>query len=127
MNVVDSSCWIEYFNDTAIGDKVAPIAENFSLLIVPTIVLYEVRKKLLTESDDLYKIGEAIRLMQLGKVIVLDAELSIKATDVSRQYQLAMADSVIYATALQHDAVLWTADGHFKDFPKVMYFDKTQN
>jgi len=62
MNVVDSSCWVEYFNDTAIGNEVAPIAENFSLLIVPTIVLYEVRKKLLTESDDLFKIGEAVNI-----------------------------------------------------------------
>jgi len=126
MNVVDSSCWIEYFNDTAIGNEVAPIAEKFSLLIVPTIVLYEVRKKLLTASEELYKIGEAIRLMQLGNVIVLDSELCIKATDVSRQYQLAMADSIIYATTIQHDTVLWTADRHFKDFPKVQYFDKTQ-
>ena len=127
MNVMDSSCWIEYFNDTAIGDEVAPIAEKFSLLIVPTIVLYEVRKKLLTESDDLYKIGEAVRLMQLGNVIVLDSELCIKATDISRQYQLAMADSIIYATVIQRDAVLWTADRHFKDFPKVQYFDKTRH
>jgi predicted nucleic acid-binding protein len=127
MNVVDSSCWIEYFNDTAIGNEVAPIAENFSLLIVPTIVLYEVRKKLLTESDDLFKIGEAVRLMQLGNVIVLDSELCIKATDVSRQYQLAMADSIIYATTILYDAVLWTADRHFKDFPKVQYFDKTRH
>ena len=125
MNVVDSSCWIEYFNDTAIGEEVAPIAENFPLLIVPTIVLYEVRRKLLTESEDLYKISEAIRLMQLGKVIVLDSNLSIKATDVSRQYRLAMADSIIYATAIQHNAILWTADKHFKDFPRVQYFDKT--
>ena len=127
MNVVDSSCWIEYFNDTAIGDEVAPITEKFSLLIVPTIVLYEVRKKLLTESDDLYKIGEAVRLMQLGNVIVLDSELCIKATDISRQYQLAMADSIIYATTIQHNAVLWTADRHFKGFPKVQYFDKTRH
>jgi predicted nucleic acid-binding protein len=125
MNVVDSSCWIEYFNDTAIGSEVAPIAENFPLLIVPTIVLYEVRKKLLAEFDDLYKIGEAVRLMQLGNVIVLDSELCIKATNVSRQYQLAMADSIIYATAIQHDAVLWTADKHFIGLPNVQYFDKT--
>ena len=127
MNVVDSSCWIEYFNDTAIGGEVAPIAEKFSLLIVPTIVLYEVRKKLLTETDDLCKIGEAVRLMQLGNVIALDTKLCIKATDVSRQYQLAMADSIIYATAIQYDAVLWTADRHFKDFPKVQYFEKTRH
>jgi len=126
MNVVDSSCWIEYFNDTAIGGKVAPIAENFSHLVVPTIVLYEVRKKLLLESEDLYKISEAIRLMQFGKVVVLDTELSVKATDISRKHKLATADSIIYATAKQYNAVLWTADSHFDGLPNVRYFDKTQ-
>ena len=126
MNVVDSSCWIEYFNDTAIGGKIAPIAENFPHLVVPTIVLYEVRKKLLLESEDLYKISEAIRLMQFGKVVVLDTELSVKATDISRKHKLATADSIIYATAKQYNAVLWTADSHFDGLPNVRYFDKTQ-
>jgi predicted nucleic acid-binding protein len=126
MNIVDSSCWIEYFNDTAIGEKVAPTAENFPLLVVPTIVRYEVRKKLLTESKDLEKINEAVRVIQLGRIVVLDSGLSIMATDISRQYKLAMADSIIYATAMQFDAILWTTDSHFDGLPNVRYFDKTQ-
>jgi len=47
MNIIDSSCWIEYLMDSEIGASIAPIVENTVELIVPTITLYEVHKKLL--------------------------------------------------------------------------------
>jgi PIN domain nuclease of toxin-antitoxin system len=49
MNIVDSSCWLEYLMNTEIGVNVAPVVENPGELIVPTITLYEVYKKLLAE------------------------------------------------------------------------------
>ena len=42
MNVVDSSCWLEFIEDSPIGGKVAPIITDVERLLVPTIVLYEV-------------------------------------------------------------------------------------
>jgi hypothetical protein len=42
MNIVDSSCWLEYLMDTEIGEKIAPVIENPHELIIPTITLYEV-------------------------------------------------------------------------------------
>jgi len=45
MNIVDSSCWLEYLMDTVTGKAVASIIENPDELIVPTIILYEVYKK----------------------------------------------------------------------------------
>jgi uncharacterized protein with PIN domain len=49
MNIVDSSCWIEYLMDTEKGASVAPVIENAADLIVPTITLYEIFKKLPAE------------------------------------------------------------------------------
>jgi len=46
MNVVDSSCWIEFAENSPIKRWVAPIIEDLDNLLVPTIVLYEVYKKL---------------------------------------------------------------------------------
>jgi len=124
MNVLDSSCWIEYFFDSPIGDSLVPIVERPRTLLVPSIVLYEVCKYLLLHTDREYVI-EFIQMLQKGQVISLNASLSIFAADISRKYRLSMADSIIYATAMQYNAVLWAADKHFIGLPQVQYFDKT--
>jgi len=125
MNIIDSSCWIEYFHNTPIGGAVLPVVEHPRELLVPSIVLYEVCKYLLSKT-----IGENItafiRMMHKGQVIVLDSGLSISAANVGLKYRLAMADSIIYATAIRHNAIIWTADKHFDGLPNVRYFDKTQ-
>ena len=125
MNIVDSSCWIEYLMDTEIGMKVAQAIENPNELIVPTITLYEVFKKLLAEKDEEYALN-VVSYMQTGMVIDLDSNLSLSAAQISRRYKLAMADSIIYATSLHYSALLFSCDKHFKDFTDVRYFPKTQ-
>jgi toxin FitB len=57
-------------------------------------------------------------VMQSGTVIDLDSSLALEAA----RYSLPLADSIIYASAMRHDAVLWTQDEHFKDLPEVRYF-----
>ena len=125
MNVLDSSCWIEFIHNTPIKSAFAPVVNRPRELLVPTIVLYEVCKYLLPKTDE-ENVIKFVRFMQKGRVIVLTAELSTIAANISRKYKLAMADSIIYATAQKYDAVLWTTDQHFKGLPNVRYFDKTQ-
>jgi predicted nucleic acid-binding protein len=102
-----------------------PIIADSEHLLVPTIVLYEVCKKL-TVVKELAYVEEFIKGMLNAQVIPLDTSLSLRAADVSREYRLALADSIIYATVIKYDAVLWTADKHFDGLPNVRYFDKTQ-
>jgi len=52
MNIVDSSCWLEYFAGSRVGDLVSNAIEDLESLIVPSITLYEVFKKLLIEKDE---------------------------------------------------------------------------
>jgi predicted nucleic acid-binding protein len=111
--------------DTDIGAHVALIIEKPEELLVPTITLYEVYKKLLAEKDEEYAL-DVISYMQTGTVISLDAGLSLSAATISRIYKMAMADSIIYATALHYSAVLYSSDKHFKDIPGIHYFQKTQ-
>ena len=125
MNIVDTSCWIEYLINTPIGTAVAPVIEKPTELIVPAITLYEVYKKLLLEKDDDYALN-IITYMRSGTVIMLDSDLSVLSAQISLKYKLPMADSIIYATCMQHSAVLWTTDKHFKDIPGVRYFSKTK-
>jgi predicted nucleic acid-binding protein len=124
MNIVDSSCWIEYLMGTEIGAKVAHAIENPGELVVPTITIYEVYKKLIAEKDDEYATN-VISYMQTGTVIDLDLKLSLSAAQISRKYKLPMADSIIYATSLYHSKIIFSCDKHFKDIPNIQYFPKT--
>ena len=120
MNVVDSSGWLAYFADDAHADYFAePIAAT-DTLIVPTLSLYEVFKRVLQqrgESDAL----QAIAVMQQGEIVALDTSIALVAARLSHDLKLAMADSVILATARTCGATFWTQDADFECIPDVRF------
>jgi predicted nucleic acid-binding protein len=122
MNVVDSSVWIEYFNDTRLADTFEPVILNTKELVVPSVCIFEVYKRLLLENDDSLTDKVAFGMTQ-GKVVDLDASIAIYAAKVSHAWKLPFGDSIIYAITLLHEAELWTTDKHFKDLPAVHYFE----
>jgi predicted nucleic acid-binding protein len=123
MNVVDSSGWIEYFaQGENINFFVAPI-QDIERLIVPTICIYEVFKRLLAERDEDSALL-AVGIMSHGREVELDRNLALEAAQISRELKLAMADSIILATARAYNATLWTQDEHFKGLPDVQYIEK---
>ena len=117
--VLDSSCWIEYFADTDRADLFASAIESPELLIVPVLTVYEVIKKLSRDAGDEVATA-ALSLMQRGRVVPIDLNLALEAAVNG----LPMADSLIYATALHHNALLWTQDAHFEGLPSVNYLPK---
>jgi predicted nucleic acid-binding protein len=123
MNVVDSSGWLEYFAVAPNADFFAPAIEDVSDLLVPTLSLYEVFKKVLQqrgEGDAL----QAVAIMIQGQVIDLDMDLALSAAKVSTELNLPMADSVMFATAQAHGATLWTQDADFEAIEGVQYMAK---
>jgi toxin FitB len=123
VNIVDSSCWLEYLAGSKIGDLVSSAVEDMESLIVPSITLYEVFKKLLVEKDEDSALL-AVAHMKQGTVVDLDSDLSIYSAKIGRDKKLPLADSIIYATAMKYDCLLWTQDKHFKDLESVRYFEK---
>ena len=118
-NVVDSSGWLEYFTDSDRAPLFAPAIEDIGSLFVPVISIYEVFKKVLRERGE----NDALQIasvMQGGQVIDLDCALALEAA----RHPLPLADSIIYASAMRHEATLWTQGEHFKDFPAVRYFPR---
>ena len=116
--LVDSSGWI-----AAIGT--GPKAPDFQRhiagsepLVMPTIVLYEVLKKLLLTAEKSVAdrfVSHALR----QTVVPLDDLLAQQAAEISIRHQLPMADAVIYATARAHSAEVVTSDTHFQGLPGV--------
>lgn len=120
MNVVDSSGWLEYFADESNADFFAPAIENTKELVVPAISLYEVFKRVLVQRGEDAAL-QAVAQMQQGRLVELDSTLALRAAKVSVEHKLAMADSIILATAHQHEAVLWTQDEDFEGIAGVRY------
>jgi len=123
MNLVDSSGWLEYFADGPNAGFFAPAILDTELLVVPTLSLLEVFKRVLQQRGE----GDALQavvLMRQGQVVELDATLALSAARLGVAHGLALADAVIYATARRYDALLWTQDADFDDLPGVRFVAK---
>lgn len=123
MNLVDSSGWIEYFADKENADFFDAPIRNPDNLLVPTICIYEVFKRILQESGE-ERALECIGLMSLGQIVELNRQIAINAAQISTELKLAMAGSIILATGRAHNATVWTQDAHFKDMEGVKYVEK---
>ena len=124
MNVVDTSAWLEYFEGGRNARQFSDPIKNTEQLIVPTICIYELSKVILRESDENHLLL-ALAAIQRGTIATLTPSLSTAAAKISLKYKLPMADSIIYATAKQHNATVWTQDIDFNDLPNVNYLPKS--
>lgn len=122
MNLVDSSGWLEYFADGPNADAFAPAIEDTASLVVPTLCLFEVTKKLLVERGET-EAFQAIAMMQEGAVVPLDERLALAAALLSAAERLPLADSVILATARDKGATLWTQDADFEGMQGVQFVE----
>ena len=120
MNVVDSSAWLEYFADGANASFFAEPIEDIEALVVPTISLFEVFKRVLQQRDESAAL-QATAAMQQGTVVGLGAEIAVSAAALSVELKLPLADSIILATARNYSAELWTQDADFKGIEGVRY------
>ena len=118
--VLDSSGWIEFFIAGPLAERYAAYLGPRYDIITPTIVLYEVYKKIKRER------GEETALLFTGRlsatyVVQLTESISYLAADFSLRHGLAMADAIVYATAKDQEAELITGDADLKDLPGVVY------
>jgi predicted nucleic acid-binding protein len=118
--LLDSSGWIEFFTGGPLADRYAAYLASRYQLITPTVVLYEVYKKIKRER------GEETALLFAGRlsatqVVQLTESVALLAADLSLRHGLAMVDAIVYATAKDQDAEVVTGDADLKDLPGVVY------
>lgn len=123
MNVVDSSGWVEYFTKGSNARFFIPPVQDLENLLVPSICIYEVFKRLTLDMGEENAL-QAVGIMSYGRIIELNRKIAIDAAQLSLELKLAMADSIILATAREYDATLWTQDAHFKGMEGVKYIEK---
>jgi len=123
MNLVDSCGWLEYLADGPNAAFFAPAIENTEKLLVPTLCILEVFKRVLQQRGEDAAL-QAAALMQQGQVIDLDAGTAVTAAKIGHEIKLPLADAVIVATAGIHHAVIWTQDSDLKDIEGVKFVKK---
>ncbi len=120
MNLVDSSAWLEYLADGSNAAFFSAAIENSRELVVPTIVILEVYKRVLQQRNARAAL-EAIAIVQQGRIVDLTASLAIAAARLSHSEKLPMANSVILATARAENAIIWTQDADFENLADVKF------
>ena len=123
MRVVDTSAWFEWILGSETGESAADELPPDDQWVVPTIVQYELARWLSREMSAALAASTIAFSTELV-VRFLDTEVATKAVDYANRYGLAMADSIIYATAIDAGADLLTCDAHFAELPQVVYFAK---
>ena len=123
MNLVDSSGWLEYFADGRNAKFFAPSLEDTENLIVSTINIYEVFKRVLQQRGEDAAL-QAVALMQQAGVVDVTSPIAMDAAKLSAEARLPMADSLMLATARACGATLWTQDAHLDGLPDVRFTKK---
>ena len=125
MNVVDSSGWLEYFANSANATVFAQPIQQLDALVVPSITIAEVFKRILQQRNEHAALQAAAHMNQ-GRVIALETSLAMTAGKLGHELKLPLADSIILATAQRYQALLWTQDEDFKrlNLPGIRYIPK---
>jgi len=120
MNLVDSSAWLEYFADGPNATFFAAAIEKPSELVVSTINLYEVFRRVLQQRDESAAL-RAVAAMGQGTLIEVGERIALHAAQLAIAHRLPMADAMILATARSCGAILWTQDADFDGIEDVRF------
>ena len=118
--LVDSCGWLEYVTGGANADFFEPALLDTGNLIVPTLCLYEVGKRMLITQGEAAAL-EVLAMMQKSRVVQLEKDDYFAAAKTSVAYKLAMADAMIWQTAQAFSATLYTQDSGLKAMAGVKF------
>jgi toxin FitB len=88
-------------------------------MVVSSVEFYEVYRVIRRDISDERAI-DAVSALRRAETAVVDDTLALEAADLALEHNLAMADAMIYATALRAGATLVTKDDDFEGLPGVI-------
>ena len=123
MNLVDSSGWIEFFQDGPYASYFLEALRDMDKVIVPTLCFYEVFSHVMREMSDAEAL-QVVAFMQQARSADLTDSIAVLAARLSAKHKLPFSPAIVLATARLNKAVIWTQDPVLKDFPGVKYYPK---
>lgn len=123
--LIDSYGWIEYFGNGKLAEKYEKYIEkaNTQEYITPSVVLYEVYKKMKREKSEEKALEAYAHIVAYTKIISLNERVSLNAAEKSLELGLGLADSIVVATAEDNNAKIVTSDKHMKEIENVVYVE----
>ena len=118
-NLIDSSVWIDYL----VNGKHKELIEKEDKLLLATISLIEIKKKLSKLKIPNKEIHDKVEYIKKQSIIInLDLKIAEKASKLIIEKELPIADSIVYASALINNALLFTLDNDFRGLENVKIF-----
>lgn len=123
LQCIDTSAWIEITHAGRNAARFSELLAKPESIITSTISIYEIARYTTRVASEEAS-ADFIRFIQQSIISPVTVEIAELAAAIAPKHKLAMADSLIYATALIHKATLWTQDADFDSLPHVKYFPK---
>ncbi|MEK6961286.1 MAG: PIN domain-containing protein [Nanoarchaeota archaeon] len=122
IKALDSSAWLYYLFGQ--NEECRKIVESDTELVISTISIFEIKRKLIRLRTDRSKIEASLSMIKKRAIVEeVTCDLAEKAAELAHVHNLHATDSLIYATAKKRGAMLVTADSDFKGAPGVMMVD----
>jgi predicted nucleic acid-binding protein len=122
--LLDSWCWVEFFNGTIIGKKVAEYIDSDKPVFISVINLAEVYKQGLMKKSKSQADEMVAFMMNRCFIIPVEPEMALNAAKLNAETRIGLGDSLIYTSAKAHNLTLVTGDQHFKNMKGVVYLGK---
>jgi len=115
-NLIDSSIWIDYL----VNGNFKDIIEKKENLLLATISLIEIKKKLSRLKIPNKEIKNKVDyIKKISIMINLDEKIAEKASEIVIEKNIPIADSIVYASAITNNAILFTLDNDFRGLENV--------
>ena len=117
--LLDSWCWIEYFNGTKTGKKIEEYIKGDNTLFISVINLAEVYKHFLATHTEQEADNFVSFMMSRCFILPVEAKTALNAAKLNWEKKWGLGDSLIYITAKAHNVQLVSGDQHFKNQEKT--------
>ena len=115
--LIDSSVWIAYL----FNGRYSEFIDSNDVLLLSTLSLFEIKKKLVKNKVDVSKIIKSIEFVKKRSLLVpVTIEIAEKAVDFSLDNKLPIIDALIYTTSVANESTLITIDNDFRGLKNVI-------
>lgn len=123
--LVDSHGWIEFFSAGPLATKYEKFvkASNPADFVTPSIVLYEVYKRLKAAVGEDVALDAVAYIISNTTIVSIDRKIALNAAEASVDMKLGMADALVKAVAEDRGAKIVTGDPHFKGLSDVIFVE----
>lgn len=114
MKIIDSFAWFEYFAGSKRGAFVEACLKSGEPIGTPASCIAEIKRKRFREGKQFAQ--ELAFIKANSSVLPLTEEIALRAGEIK---ELHFADALVYATAVEHAAIVITGDPHFRAMSNV--------